>query len=265
MADKFHMLSELQTNVLLGINPWVAQLVDVIPAESNSISLIFQKADGDLRMQIKQTGGLDATHVQHLVLDMLGALDHIHTAGVVHADISPRNILARGARYILCDFGLAVCLPTGRVPKRQSTYIMGIQTCAYRAPEVISQVAEDWSKIDMWSLGCIAYEAATGEPLFRPKSEVGLALQMCTLMGSAVFADFGAPFYVTGPALPPKPIPEVAAFGRSGMQLLRELLQPLPASRVSAQAALACHAYASMRPCLQTRKVGDSSVIEGRL
>ncbi|KAK0194495.1 kinase-like domain-containing protein [Armillaria mellea] len=103
--------------------------------------------------------------------DVLAALDFLHSQHLIHTDVQPRNILLSLPnalsldqsewRFVLADLGHAVQLPHKRHPSSN------VQPHALRAPEVILGLNWD-EKIDIWNLGCLVYEFATGGPLFDP-------------------------------------------------------------------------------------------------
>ncbi|KAG7442880.1 kinase-like protein [Guyanagaster necrorhizus] len=109
--------------------------------------------------------------VRRIANDVLAALSFLHSQRLVHADVQPRNILLSLPdalsldqsewRFVLADLGHAVQLPHKRHPSSN------VQPHALRAPEVILGLTWD-EKIDLWSLGCLLYEFATGGPLFDP-------------------------------------------------------------------------------------------------
>jgi tetratricopeptide (TPR) repeat protein len=93
-------------------------------------------------------------------------LTFLHGQGIVHRDLSPRNILLRGSvQPVLVDFGLASYFPgaVGRDVLEAITLAAG--TVSYVAPEQIRGELVD-ARADLYSLGCILYEVLTGRPPF---------------------------------------------------------------------------------------------------
>lgn len=96
---------------------------------------------------------------------VLRGLSALHALDVAHSDLKPENIMfctERCDSVKIIDFGLARPSPCGQATYAQSRY--------YRAPEVVLGIGSD-VLIDMWSLGAILPELATGRPLFRAESE----------------------------------------------------------------------------------------------
>ncbi len=97
------------------------------------------------------------------VLDQLGAaLSHLHQGGVVHLDVTPRNVLITDDGLLkLIDFGLAQSAGTVQEPIGGSTF----GTAAYLAPEQATGEPVG-PATDVYALGCVVYELLTGTPPF---------------------------------------------------------------------------------------------------
>ena len=102
-----------------------------------------------------------------LILELLDALAHAHARGVVHRDLKPGNILiatpADGrAGLRLTDFGIARAL--GLVDQNAGV-VSG--TPYYMAPEqILNQTRDQGPWTDLYSMGCLAYQFATGRRMF---------------------------------------------------------------------------------------------------
>jgi DNA-binding beta-propeller fold protein YncE/predicted Ser/Thr protein kinase len=122
---------------------------------------------GDLRGLIKREGQLAPDRTIALLSQVAAALDAAHAAGIVHRDVKPHNILVEGERAYLSDFGLAKAFEdTGG---GSGASIVG--TVEYMAPEQW-RGEEVGPAADIYSLGCVLYEALTGiVPYARKESD----------------------------------------------------------------------------------------------
>ena len=141
------------------------------------------------------------------------ALHAAHTAGVVHRDVKPGNILlGRGGRVKITDFG--VSLATNQVPMTATGMVMG--TAQYLSPEqAVGKPATAAS--DLYSLGIVAYESLVGHRPFTGPTAVDIAV-----------AHVNTPV----PPLPQSVEPRLAA-------IVMRLLSKEPADRPRSAAELA--------------------------
>ena len=113
---------------------------------------------GDLKRRIAAHGPLHARPKRSSCSARSpSALDAAHAAGIVHRDVKPHNILLEGDRAFLTDFGLAKALGDSGVLDGAS--IAG--TVEYMSPEQW-QGRSVGPPADVYSLGCVLYEALTG-------------------------------------------------------------------------------------------------------
>jgi serine/threonine protein kinase len=100
---------------------------------------------------------------------LANALQYLHSIKIRHRDIKPHNILVKGDRVFLTDFGIA--LDWEELSKSTTTADSG-KTWLYAAPEVVRYEKRNTSA-DIWSLGCVFMEVATtlkGHPLSAMRS-----------------------------------------------------------------------------------------------
>eukprot|EP00108_Taenia_solium_P001683 TsM_000357300 transcript=TsM_000357300 gene=TsM_000357300 len=93
---------------------------------------------------------------------MLQALCYCHVRRIIHRDLKPQNVLVDVDRSVvkLADFDLARSFG---YPIRALTH--EVVTLWYRAPEILLGEAVYCCGVDMWSMGCMFAEMATGDPL----------------------------------------------------------------------------------------------------
>jgi serine/threonine protein kinase len=125
---------------------------------------------------LKKTGALPVSRLCRLFGQICGALAHAHEQGVVHRDLKPSNIILKSneigeEQAIVLDFGIAKILDLGQTPSRKDLTRTGdiFGTPLYMSPEQ-SQGQKVDARSDIYSLGCVMYEAATGTPPFQGDS-----------------------------------------------------------------------------------------------
>lgn len=150
-----------------GLNhPGIARVFDYGEAEVEGELrpyLTMELVEGMTLRQALRGGPLPPDHVLDLIAQVASALAHAHDAGVVHRDVKPGNImLTPDGRAVLLDFGIA--RRAGIEPLTLTGMIVG--TVDYLSAEQASgRSATPLS--DLYSLGCVAYEALTGTRPFK--------------------------------------------------------------------------------------------------
>ncbi len=124
--------------------------------------LVLEYLEGEnLRTVLTEAGGrVGEARARAWMLDVLTALDHVHSHGYVHCDLKPENlVVGPDGRVRLIDFGDASDL---RRPHTRWSLTNGLQgTPEYLAPEQILGMGVR-PESDLYALGVIAYEALTG-------------------------------------------------------------------------------------------------------
>jgi DNA-binding beta-propeller fold protein YncE/predicted Ser/Thr protein kinase len=148
-------------------HPSVVPVYDAREEDGELIVAMRLVEGGDLRRLIKREGSLEPDRAIGLLSQVADALDAAHAAGIVHRDVKPHNILVEGERAYLSDFGLAKAFEDTGAGSGAS--IVG--TVEYMAPEQWRGEKVD-PAADVYSLGCVLYEALTGiVPYGRKESD----------------------------------------------------------------------------------------------
>jgi hypothetical protein len=120
--------------------------------------LVMEYVAGDnLSQRLSRNGEIDS---ERLARELLGALMHIHAAGIVHRDVKPQNVLiAPDGSTKLIDFGIA--LPSDATALTSTGNLLG--TARYIAPEVMrGQRATERS--DLYSCGVVLRDCTGSDP-----------------------------------------------------------------------------------------------------
>ena len=138
-----------------------------------------------LRARIMR-GPLSMRETVGILKDVTRALAYAHSAGVVHRDIKPDNILLAGTAAVVTDFGVAKAVSAARdrgiTSGGQPITGLGVSlgTPQYMAPE---QAAADPSadhRADLYALGIVAYEMLVGSPPFHGRTPQALLAAQLT-------------------------------------------------------------------------------------
>lgn len=112
--------------------------------------------------------------IRQIITQVGGALEYAHQRGMIHRDVKPRNILIdETGNCLLSDFGLARMTEPAAALTTSGT-IMG--TPAYMSPEQGAGEPLD-NRTDIYSLGIILYELATGRVPFRAETPIAVILK----------------------------------------------------------------------------------------
>jgi len=145
-------------------HPAVVPVFDSREVDGELIVAMRLVAGGDLRRTIDREGPLAPARAIALLGQVAAALDAAHAAGIVHRDVKPHNVLVEGDRAFLSDFGLAKALGDSGVVSGASV----VGTAEYMSPEQWRGGAVG-PPADVYSLGCVLYEALTGIAPFARK------------------------------------------------------------------------------------------------
>ncbi|HTR97173.1 MAG TPA: protein kinase [Candidatus Acidoferrales bacterium] len=180
--------------------------------------LVMELIEGDTLAARLQRGALPAAELLRFGIQIADAIDRAHRAGVIHRDLKPGNVMLTRSGVKLMDFGLsrvpgmtgsaggsggsAVGLtqsPTvGRALTAEGTLLGTFQ---YMSPEQLEGREAD-ARSDVWALGCVLYEMATGRRAFEGRSQASLIAAILEREPAPVGeAPSGAP-PASGPAPP---------------------------------------------------------------
>ena len=188
-------------------HPHVCALYDVGSAEGVEY-LVMEYLEGETLESRIDKGPVPAEQVLKFGVQIADALERAHRHGIVHRDLKPGNVMLTRSGVKLLDFGLArslapaaesggdasSSLPTSAAPSRltERGTIMG--TFQYMSPEQLEGKDAD-ARSDIFALGAVLYEMATGKKAFSGASRASLI--------SSILRDDPRPISSIAPMTPP--------------------------------------------------------------
>ncbi|MCK6481414.1 MAG: bifunctional serine/threonine-protein kinase/formylglycine-generating enzyme family protein [Planctomycetes bacterium] len=144
-------------------HPGILQLYGFERHAGNALLVMEYAPGGSLLTRLREAGPLEEEECRRLGASIADSLAFAHERRVLHRDIKPANVLLAGdGTPRVADFGLARVLAT---TSSASTIAGCAGTPSYMPPEVIDRRPPD-ERSDLYSLGCVLYEMAAGEPPF---------------------------------------------------------------------------------------------------
>ena len=176
-AREAHVTAELQS-------PHTVQLYDFGITDAGSFYYVMERLRGiDLQRMIERHGPLPAERVVFLLKQACLSLSEAHALGLVHRDIKPGNLfvcrLGQQFDFLkVLDFGVVSRRGRGTPAAITETGLV-LGTPAYLAPELVGHGTFD-GRVDIYSLGCVAYWLLTGRPPFEGADAMAVLIQHST-------------------------------------------------------------------------------------
>jgi pimeloyl-ACP methyl ester carboxylesterase len=201
---------EREARVVSALNHPHICVVHDLGREAGIDYLVMELIDGESLAQRIARGPLPIADVLRIGAEIADALDRAHRAGVVHRDLKPGNVMLSKSGAKLMDFGLAresrlrgvmrgsgfegamSESPTIAAPLTAEGTFVG--TSLYMAPEQLEGHDAD-ARGDLWALGCVLYEMATGRRAYDGSTSASLI--------SAIMKDEPRPIAELAPLTPP--------------------------------------------------------------
>ncbi len=153
-------------------HPNIVNIFDV-SVKDNLKYIVMEYIEGiTLKNYMTRRGTLSFREIVSYTEQILRALEHAHSKGIVHRDIKPQNImLLKNGLIKVTDFGIA------KLPNSETLTMTdkAIGTVYYISPEQASGHATNQSS-DLYSLGVLMYEMSTGRLPFNAESPISVAL-----------------------------------------------------------------------------------------
>lgn len=181
--EQFRARFEREGKALSALNhQHICTLFD-IGEEDGLHFLVMERIEGEPLSDLLRRGSMPLDQVLEIGAQIASALDAAHKLGIVHRDLKPDNVMLTRAGAKLLDFGLAkpvaasepiqglTSLPTQDHTLTREGSIVG--TFQYMAPEQLEGLEAD-ARTDIFALGALLYEMATGQRAFQGSNKTSL-------------------------------------------------------------------------------------------
>jgi Tol biopolymer transport system component len=222
--EQFRQRFEREAKAISSLNhPHICTLYDVghAPAEAGAGTgargqlpyLVMELLEGESLAERIRKGPLPLHEVLKYGRQIASALDAAHRQGIIHRDLKPGNIMLTKSGAKLLDFGLARTaaaepppvvgppstrshMPTALSPESAPLTAQGtiLGTFQYMAPEQLEGTEAD-ARTDIFALGAVLYEMATGTRAFQGNSRTSLI--------AAIVSSQPTPISAVTPMTPP--------------------------------------------------------------
>jgi eukaryotic-like serine/threonine-protein kinase len=187
-------------------HPNICTLYDVGHQDGTDF-LVMEYLEGETLADRLVKGPLPSDLALKYGVDICEGLEKAHKSGVIHRDLKPGNIMLTKSGAKLMDFGLAKATPVGAAPPASSlTMTMAsadhplttqgtmVGTFQYMSPEQVEGREAD-PRSDIFALGAVLYEMASGKRAFTGKSQASIV--------AAILASEPQPISAVQPMSPP--------------------------------------------------------------
>jgi serine/threonine protein kinase len=173
-----NLLQEARASSSLA-HPNICTIHDVGETEGE-LYIVMELVEGQSLDEVSRDAGLPPETVIRCGVQIAGALVRAHDRGIIHRDLKTSNIVVTSGGFVkVLDFGLAKQVgvrdrdasfegPTRTLETMQSSSTFS-GTLAYMPPEVLRGEAADY-RSDLWALGVVLYEAASGRRPFEGRT-----------------------------------------------------------------------------------------------
>jgi serine/threonine protein kinase len=181
-------LQEARTSTMIK-DKNLAMLYDFAQLDDGSYYMVWEFIDGtNIQKWMTQNGAMPARLTIEISIQALHGLDHLHSMGLIHRDISPENIMLsqdhHGKLLVkVIDFGIAKSLAEGESGQGLTQTGMFLGKLKYASPEQAGFLKEGEHldpRSDLYSFGIVMYEMLAGKAPFQATNPHGYILKHVT-------------------------------------------------------------------------------------
>ncbi|CAO3651006.1 unnamed protein product [Mucor hiemalis] len=167
-------------------HPFIVKLCYAFQTPTELHMILDYAVGGELFRHLDHEGMFSESMAVFYAGELVLALEHLHSLGIVYRDLKPENcLLDVEGHVVLTDFGLSKVPVDGK-----TNTICG--TAEYMAPEILMGLEYDIT-VDWWSLGILLYDMMTGSPPFSSNNRK-------KTIDSILTKKISMPYYMTADA-----------------------------------------------------------------
>jgi len=231
-------------------HPHILRLHDVMQTEK-SVVMVLELCVSDVRKYLDDNhNDMTPEIMRTFMWQLLQSIDYCHRNRIIHRDIKPQNLLLTSDLKVkLADFGIArPCV----LPGKKFTH--EVVTLWYRPPDILLGSTNYGTACDIWSIGCVFAEMATGEAAFQGYKEAEQLLRIVKFLGTPTYEMWpsrmsypSSSVHFNLPEMRQEHLPSYGSvltesamnkLGSEGLDLLYKMLRYEPSDRITAGAAL---------------------------
>ncbi len=169
----------------------VIKVTDLIDA-GDIVAFVMEYIEGEtLEDYIERKGKLPDEEIETLFMQMIEAIEYVHSQGFIHRDIKPSNfMLTKNGSIKLLDFGIAKNTNDSAVDYTKTGLMQQMGTPMYMSPEQVKNTSEVTKETDIYSLGVVLWQMVTGKKpydsntLSLPEIQVAILKEQLPLTNS---------------------------------------------------------------------------------
>mmetsp|Transcript_40512 Transcript_40512/g.53328 ORF Transcript_40512/g.53328 Transcript_40512/m.53328 type:complete len:427 (-) Transcript_40512:219-1499(-) len=211
-------ISERKILSIVGSHPFIIELFEAFQSSSSLVFVTSFCSGGELLSYLSKFGCFPEKVAMFYLVEVILAIEHLHSLRILHRDIKPENILLDSKGHLkLADFGLAK-YPIVH-PTRGAFSFCG--TVEYMPPCVAHKQGHGFA-VDWWQLGMLMFEMLTGAPCWH-SPQLSMKMKLHHIKYSEV--------------------PEIPGISDSAQDFIHALLDKKPKSRLGSYKKVRQHDY----------------------
>jgi eukaryotic-like serine/threonine-protein kinase len=166
-------------------NPHIVETFDAGQLETGEPYIVMEMLQGEpLANALERRNRIPTGELAEIMRQVAATIEAAHHAGIVHRDLKPDNVFLLqidGRPFVkILDFGISKFAPgiasDGMAQTREGSML---GTPYYMAPEQLHGLKDVDARVDVWAMGVILYECASGQRPFTADSMVQLGMRIC--------------------------------------------------------------------------------------